>query len=89
MTAAWRAALEDARRARDVTPAQLAWDGQFARRVAAALRAGQVSAAAVEIAYTRTEDQHGQRPTNPDRKSVAVYADGGWRRVVRASEVPS
>lgn len=66
----WKTALEDARKARDVTPEQERWDGRFARWVGVALRSGRTSQAAVKIAATRTEDQYGPRPQHQTIKET-------------------
>lgn len=66
MTAPWRAALEDARR--PATPVQLAWDSHWRRWWERAIQQGRAPNAACGIAWTRTEDQYGNRPSNEEIK---------------------
>lgn len=58
----WREHLAAART--PTTSAQDAWDRDWCRWRDIALRAGRGQRAAIEIAWTRTEDQHGTRPDN-------------------------
>lgn len=56
----WRARLAAARR--EPTPAQATWDSHWRRWLDVAIRSGKTTSQSIEIAYTRTEAQYGQRP---------------------------
>lgn len=57
---AWRVHLAAARAS--TTPGQQVWDRDWQRWRGIALQTGRTQLAAIEVAYTRTEDQHGPRP---------------------------
>lgn len=56
----WRDQLAAART--PATPGQVAWDRDWARWRGIALRSGRSQGQAIEIAYTRTKAQYGDRP---------------------------
>jgi len=62
----WRNHLAAARA--PTTPAQDTWDVDFARWLTVARRAGRTTNDAIAVAYLRTQDQHGPRPTNEEIK---------------------
>jgi hypothetical protein len=60
----WRARLEVARQ--PSTPQQSAWDAHFDRMLGITSRSEPNPNRATSAAYTRTEAQYGQRPTNEE-----------------------
>lgn len=52
-----------------LTPEQLVWDGHWQRWLAIALRSGRGHKAAIQVAWTRTEAQYGQRPNSKENQA--------------------